>query len=146
MPEGSEDQQESGSQLRQKLEAALAENRSLREAVNQFATKGFQFVKPEDLAEVAIDQIEAKAAELEAQRKSEQDQLLAARLGVPVEELDAALAKLKGDGGQSQTQQQQAVRSPFASTGALGGEPVGSQPDPTLFGRRRIEAALAAKK
>lgn len=145
MPDGSEEQQESGSQLRAKLEAALSENRTLKSSLTQFAVKGLRYVRPEDLAEVAVDQIEAKAAELEAQRKSAEDEALAGRLGVPVEDLESALAKLAGTGEQPKSEQP-VVRSPFASTGALGGTPPGSTPDPNLRGRSRIEAALAARK
>ncbi len=115
-----EAEQESGSKLREKLEAALAENRTVRSALEQAAVKGFRYVKPEDLQGVAVDQIEAKATELETERKAAEDAAVAARLGVPVEDLDAALAKLNGTGEQPKTEQP-AARSPFALAGALGG-------------------------
>lgn len=136
--------QESGSQLRDKLEAALAENRAIRSTLVETTVKGFRYVKPDDLKDVAVDQIEAKAAELEAERKSAEDAAIAARLGVSVEDLDAALAKLSGTGDQPKAEQP-ATRSPFALTGALGGQPTGSTPDPNLRGVDKIEAAIRAR-
>jgi hypothetical protein len=143
MTDPAEAGQESGSQLREKLEAALNENKTVKTVLAQAVVKGLRYVTPEDLKDVAVDQIEAKAAELESTRKAAEDAALAARLGVPVEDLDAALAKLSGQGDQPPAQQP-ATRSPFAFTGALGGQPTGSIPDPNVRGVDRIQAAVAA--
>lgn len=144
MTDPAEAGQESGSQLREKLEATLSENKAIRSALAQTVVKGFRYVKPEDLEGVSVDQIEAKATELESERKSAEDAALAARLGVEVGDLDAALAKINGTATPAKTEDP-ATRSPHALTGALGGQPTGSIPDPNLRGVDKIEAAIRAR-
>lgn len=68
----SEDRNETGGSLREKLEAALAQNAQLATEVASvraeklIAAKEFQFVTPEDLKGVKLDELEARATALEA--------------------------------------------------------------------------------
>lgn len=78
--EGQEPQ--GGSGLRQQLEEALATNRTLTERLTTYEArdvlsgKGFDLVKPEELKGIALDQIEAKASELQQERQAMQEDLL----------------------------------------------------------------------
>lgn len=139
-------EQETGSQLREKLEAQISTNKAIHAKYVEMVVKGFRLVKPEDLQGVDFGEVEAKAAEIENQRQAQQEELLKQALadrGIKDEDLDAALAKLSA-GTEAPKQEQQATRSPFASTGALGGQPAGTTPANVTPGRSRIEAALQA--
>lgn len=141
-----ESNRESGSEFRQKFEATMAENSTLR---NQLAEK--LGVSGEDLKGVPADQIVAKAAEIAEQRKLQEEQTLKRALearGLSGTDLEAALAQLTGGTGEQPAPAAEATptRTPFASTGALGGGPVGSLPTDGLYGVDRIAAALKDKK
>lgn len=98
-----------GGTLRKKLEEAIAENRKLAqrvatgEAKELISSKGYNLVKPEDLADVPLDQIEVKAKELHEQRlesrKETIREVLADRHGLEGAELDAAVEDFLGGGG-----------------------------------------------
>jgi hypothetical protein len=67
-PEGNE---ESGGALREQLEASLADNKALREALATTVVKDFKYVSAEDLAQVAPNELQDRASELEAERIAE---------------------------------------------------------------------------
>lgn len=95
---GSEDTNESGGQLRKQLERALAENKALlkkvagHEAKQLISEKGFKYVKPEDLADVDLEEMATKAEALEQtgleQRKELLKQVLAGQ-GVAEDSIDS---------------------------------------------------------
>lgn len=68
--------QESGGALRANLEATNAENKVLREALTTQVVGRFKYVSPEDLAGVAPNDLDAKAAEIETQRAEQRQSLL----------------------------------------------------------------------
>lgn len=136
--------QESGSALRQKLEAALAKERAATKAAAEAVSKGFKFVKPEDLQDVEAHELSEKAAEIEQNRAAEQDRLLRQALadrGFADEDLDTAISKLKGGNEPASSDEGAAER--VASLGSLGGT-APSKPEPQLFGEDRIRAAIYA--
>lgn len=140
---------ESGSQLREKLESTLAVNKGLTAELAKRTADGFKFVKPEDLEGVSYDQMAAKAAELEAQRAADRQQVLRdslAEAGLSGEDLEAALARLKAGGGTPQTEQSKPAPSPFALTGSLGGTPPSGTTTPLSSGRDMIRAGLSGSK
>lgn len=137
--------QESGKEFREKFEATQAENAALRNlAAEQFG------VSPEELKGVPVDQFAAKATEIVEQKKAQRQQILRESLeeqGLSGDDLESALKQLTGTGkpGNEPSQTPQA-RSPFASTGALSGTPIGKEVDPSLKGQSRIRAALREQK
>ena len=83
--------EESGSTLRTRLEEALKANKELGDANKALSAEvvitrsGLTLVKPADLAGVETDQLAAKAAEIEATRTAEREQMFiaeAARRGI----------------------------------------------------------------
>lgn len=76
----SEEGTESGGALRDKLEAEIAENRALRETLATQIASGFQYVKPEDLGDVAPGELQERAAQIEEQRAAERREVLTAEL------------------------------------------------------------------
>lgn len=136
---------ESGTEFRQKFETALSENSQLRNALAEKLG-----VSADDLKGVPADQMVTKAAEIAEQRKLQEEQMLQRALearGLSGADLEAALAQLKPAGEAPAPASSPApARSPFASTGSLGGSPVGSQPTDGLFGVDRIAAALKDRK
>lgn len=76
----SEEEQESGGALREKLEAEIAEKRALREALTTEVVGRFQYVKAEDLQDVAPGELHERAAQVEEQRAAERREVLAAEL------------------------------------------------------------------
>lgn len=136
---------ESGGEFRQKFEATQAENAGLRAVVAE------QFGVPvEELKGVAPDQIVSKAQEVQAAAKAAEEQVLRKALGLPEDaDLEAALAKVRGE-GETNTQPQQDPKpasAPFTSTGSLGGSPPSGKPNTEgLFGVDRIAAALEGSK
>lgn len=98
----------SGGFLRTKLEEALEENKDLSKqistarATTAISEHGYSLVKPEDLAGVPPDQVEAKAKELQGQRIEARTQAVKSVLverGLKDEELEAALEGVLGDSG-----------------------------------------------
>lgn len=136
-------EESSGKEFRQKFEALQAENRALRSAAAEAIASRFQYVKSEDLMELAPDQVTTKAQEIEEARKADAEALVKKFLadrGVAGDDLDTALQKLAqkqeapADGGSA---------ARLAALGQLGGQPI-SKRDPTegLFGIDRVRAAL----
>lgn len=150
MDDGSLDGTESGGQLRAKLEAALAANKTLTEEVLGFkaekviSAKGFKFVTPEDLHGVGLDELETKAAEVEAakaaQRESVVKQVLADK-GLQGDQLDAALKNLLSP----EQAQADAAIGRLAEVGRIQGNVPSTAGEQGLFGKSRIRAALAKK-
>jgi hypothetical protein len=136
---------ESGKEFREKFEATVAENATLRA---QFAEK--LGVSAEDLKGVPADQLVAKATELQEQRKAQREQVLRESLeerGLKGDDLEAALAALKGGtAAAGATPEAKPAPSPFASTGSLGGGPPGSLPNDNVFGVDRIRLGLRGSK
>jgi mannitol-1-phosphate/altronate dehydrogenase len=126
---------ESGTALRAKLEAALAENKALRTTAATTVAQTFKYVKPEDLAEVAPDQIAVKAQEIEAARTADAEALVKKFLadrGVAEGDLAKPEPAAAGAGAL------------IASLGSLGGQPITPSIVPEgAFGEDRIRAALS---
>ena len=76
----SEEGTESGGALREKLEAELAENKALREALATEVVGSFKYVKPEDLSQVAPNELRDRAAQIEQERQAERQDLLKSEL------------------------------------------------------------------
>lgn len=99
-----ESENESGGALRQKLEAALKTNAekdaviATYKATDVIKAQGYKYVTPQDLTGVPIDELAAKAAELEGQKQAAASTLLKTALAgsVPAEQLDAEVARLLG--------------------------------------------------
>lgn len=144
MPEADE-AQESGKEFRAKLEAALAENKALRESY----AKTFKYVSADDLVGVAPDQLTVKAQEIDASRKAEREALameFLAERGVPSEQLETVLSSLAaGTPPATQTTEDESAAARIASLGSLGGSAHTGFGDTTLFGEDRIAAALATE-
>lgn len=146
-----EEGNEAGSTLRSKLEHQLEENKALKAqlapllAANEIATKGYKFVKPEDLSGVDPTELAAKAAALEdANRKVHADVLrsVLADQGVPEAELDAAVeSHLNPD----QREDHAVVSGRLASLGRVTGSIPETDKDRGLTGQDRIAAALNEK-
>lgn len=135
------DDDQSGSTLRDKLEAAIALNKSLASQLATTVAGGFKFVKPEDLAEVEPDQFTTKAQEIEEARKTQAEeyarQLLAERFGSEVD-LDSLLPK-----AEAQPQPDSGAADRLASLGQLGGVPPKNQPETDGSPRGDILAGLS---
>lgn len=91
---------EGGRGLRQRLEAALAENRTLSDenvglkSLKVIEEHGLSLVKPEDLAGVAAGELEEKARQIQEDRVEQQRQLARSvfeQKGLSGDELDAAV-------------------------------------------------------
>lgn len=137
--------QESGSTLRAKLEASIAEANALRETAAEATVKGFKYVKPSDLAGVAPKEMASKALEIEAAKAAERDTLLREALaerGLTDDQLDEALGKLAG-GEKPDSEPTAADR--VASLGQLAGS-APRPPENVGTGDSRIRAAIASKK
>lgn len=145
MEDGS-NEQESGSTLREKLEATIGETKALRGALAERVAAGHKFVTAEDLKDVGFDQMDAKAAEISAQRVAEREGVLRdalAEKGFQGEELEAALAALKGGSAAAGSMPEaKPAPTPFTSTGSLGGAPPARIPDQQVRGIDRIRVAL----
>ena len=134
--------QESGGEFRAKFAATQAENTALRNQVAQALG-----VPADELKGVPPDQFSTKAEEYKKAQAAQEDAILRKRLGLPEDaDLDAALTNLGVQGSEDPAPKQESGPNPFASTGQLGGRPVGSNPTEGLRGRDRIKASLRASK
>lgn len=142
MPDGNpEGNPSDGSALRKQLEETLAANKALKETLVNSTVANFKYVKPEDLAEVAPDQLSSRAAEIEQQRVIEQNELVKQTLigkGLDEKQVEAILA------GKTETFPQ--AQSQVASLGRLQAPAPGNKPDPNLFGPSKLRAAFAGQK
>lgn len=145
----SEDERESGSTLRRKYEAVLGEKanleRELRAVKAQaiLVEKGYSRVTVDDLADVSLAELEAKAAELESQKEQHEADILRRVLagkGLKDGEIESAVKELLGMN--EQDRQLQALDR-IRAVGRTGGTPPGQSEDPNLFGPSRIRAAYA---
>lgn len=135
--------EESGSTLRQKLEAAIAEANAWKSQAIGLAGASHKGIKADDFEGVAPDQFSAKAKEIAEARAAEREALLkealAERFGPDVD-LDSVLsnpASQPADDG---------AAARIASLGSLGGSPPSAVSTPVDPGRDRIAAALASQK
>jgi hypothetical protein len=146
MPDGVPDESgnESGSALREKLEATIEANKATAAELNRRVASAHEFVTPEDLAGVPLDQLDAKAAEISQARAAERQALLVEELkrrGVAEDQLEAALANL------GVKPQEQPAPSQVASLGQLPGNvPAVNQVPEGVRGYDRIRAAIGARK
>lgn len=138
----SEEEQESGGALREKLEAFSADNRALREQLAAEVAGRFQYVKPEDLGDVAPGELRERAAQIEEQRVAERREVLTAELsakGWDAKQIEEFLGETTGAAPTQQTPK------PKLDPG-VGAPP--SRPKPGeedgLFGPSRIRAALGS--
>lgn len=142
MPEGSpEGNPSEGSALRKQLEETLAANKALKETLVGSTVANFKYVKPDDLADVAPDQLASRAAEIEQQRADEQNQLVRQTLidkGLDEKQVEAILA------GQAQAEPAQ-PQSQVASLGRLQAPAPGAPKDQNLFGPSKLRAAFAGQ-
>ena len=143
---GSEEQNESGGLLRQKLEASLARNKELETLARTFQAKdlirekGFTHLTPEDLMGFDDTELEAKATELETQKAAAEADVLRRALeakGLTADQLDQALAALTS--GTTGTNTQPGVRE----ASRIGGAPPGSDRFAGLTGKDLLYAAYA---
>jgi hypothetical protein len=134
--------QESGGALRDNLEKALAENRQLKDRLAAEAAAKFQYVKPEDLQDVAPDDLSERAAQLEAERKSQREEVLVAELKARGWSDERIAAELKGDPAPAA----KPTPDPLTQVRNVGTPPARPAPgsEDGLFGADRIAAALGA--
>jgi hypothetical protein len=133
---------ESGSKLREKLEAEIAKNRVLHEKLTERIVREHKFVSVEDLKGVSYDQLEAHAAEVEKAKTEQRSTILRETLvekGIPEDQLDAALERLVG----SEKATPPPATTRVASLGGLQGTAPQKVPQEGLFGASRIRAAVA---
>lgn len=143
------DEQATPQDLRSKLEAALKENRKLQSDVNQFraketlAAKGFDLVKPEDLNGVKPDEIEARAEQIQNERKQLQQDLLRDALkkqGYDGEALDEMLSGFAADKSAETTEAEQVAQA--RALGHAAGKPAPLVDTSKLHGLDAIRAGL----
>jgi hypothetical protein len=146
-PEG---QPESGTALRDRLEAEIARNKALTAQLATASVVGLKHVVAEDLEGVDPTQMAAKAAELEQSRIDQGNALLAAALearGLSGADLDTAVKALAGAGATPAPApvQDQGVAGRVASLGQLGGTPVTNRQAEGLTGMDKVEAFIATQ-
>lgn len=130
---------ETGSELREKLEAALAENQTLRSTTSTVVASAYKHVRPEDLEGVDPSELIEKAKQVEAARIEERKRIFeetAKELGI---DINVAKQATPAQGAAD-------AASRIASLGSLTGTPM-QQPDPAegLTGRARLEAVIQAR-
>lgn len=154
-----EDDQPTGSGLRQKLEETLSQNKALAselaklKARDVITSKGLDLVEPDDLAGVSVDQLEDRAQQLQEQRLGVVRRYMERQFrtsGLDGEDLEAAVeAALKGggpgvgaEGGDDPEVVERFAR--VRELGSVGGVPAPVQNLDKLHGFDAIEAALSA--
>lgn len=145
----SEDEKESGSSLRKKLEAALKErDEAVQAAVSAKAQvliseKGYKHLTAEDLHGVSLSELEAKAEELETQKTAADAAAIRRVLeakGFKDSELEEAVKGLLGDGQQIDTN---ATQDRIRDAARLQGTPPAQIQDKGLSGKDLLYAAYA---
>lgn len=136
----SEEGTESGGALREKLEAEIAEKRVLREALATEVVGRFQYVRPEDLQDVAPGEMRDRAAQIEQERAAERRSVLEAELAAKGWD-EKQIEEFLGEKSQS-APPQQAPKPKF--DGNVGSPPARPKPGEgdDLYGPSRIRAAL----
>lgn len=120
--------QEKGGEFRQKFEAMQAENEALKSTVLAQVAGRFDHVSSDDLAGIEVDQLEAKAQEINETRSAERQAILAEGLkssGFNDEQIAAIVA----GSGSSTPATTQTVPSVVDQMGRIGGAPVGNEVD-----------------
>lgn len=147
------EKREGGKGLRRKLEEALKENRQLRgvavsaEAAKVIGEKKLSLVKAEDLSGVELDQLEAKAVELQEQRIAERTEVIKgvfASKGLDGEDLDTAVEDFLGGSGEAA--QEDSPWSAVHEASAADGKPAPAVDPSKLHGVQAIEFALAQQE
>jgi len=140
-----ESQQESGSELRKKLEQALKGNVALTEQLAQFQAeklvqeKGLTLVKPDDLKGVELGKLEERATALQAERQQLQADLLRDAFARQGYEGDA-LERMVGS-----TESPAAALATARSMGRLDGTPVPAVDPSNLDPIGKMEYALSRR-
>lgn len=140
--EGAPEGNESGKEFREKFEATQAENAVLRTQIaDQLG------VSADALKGVPADQLVTKATEIKQQQEAQEQEVLRKHLGLgPEDDLQEALARVKGQSGEAGKPQETSSGSAFTLAQSLPGAPVGAQPEnQNLFGRDRIKAGILAR-
>lgn len=146
----SDDDQESGSKLRDKLEAEIARSRDLTtqlvgyKAREVIEGKQWQHVTVEDLKGVGLDELETKGAELEASKAALKESVLKevlSKQGITGDDLDAAIGQLVGKVASPADDTSAALARMRAAQSAVGTAP-GKLETQGVFGASRIRAAL----
>lgn len=142
---------ESGGQLRQKLEEALAAKAAMEAQVFTLSAEkvigatGLKHVKPEDLVGVPLAELEVKAQEVEATKAAAAEALLKEAVkarGVSDDQIDQVLSQLLGAAEKSPAS---AAHDRLNQLGHIQGKPLGSIPDPVEPGLDRIKAGVASR-
>lgn len=139
---------ESGSKLRERLEAEIAKSRQLHDKLVERVVKEHRYISPEDLKGVSFDQLEAHAAEVEKTKAAQREQILKDTLvekGVPEDQLDAALERLLGTSGPTPSEEPAPATNRVASLGRLQGTAPTQKPGDGLWGADKIRAAVGSK-
>jgi hypothetical protein len=138
---------ESGGQLRAKLEEALAANKAMStelfglKASQVIGAKGLKYVTPEDLSGVGLNELEAKALELEGQKAEQRQAVVKSVLeekGLAGDQLETALKQLLTPAEAAA----EAAHDRVASLGRLQGTAPGSVDERNLYGVDKIRHAL----
>jgi hypothetical protein len=141
---------ESGSSLRDKLEAEIAARRDLESQLSSYkakdliAEKGWQHVNPDDLKGVGLAELETKGAELEASKAALKESVLKevlSKQGITGDDLNDAVSKLVGKVA-SPADDTTAALARMRAAQSAAGSPVGKLETPGVFGASRIRAAL----
>jgi hypothetical protein len=139
----SEEGQESGGALREKLDATNADNRVLREALAQEVAGRFKYVKPEDLASVAPGELRDRAAQIEQERAAERREVLTAELSAKGWD-EKQIEEFLGDTTPAPPPQQTPKPKLDGNVGTPPSRPKPGEGD-GLFGPSRIRAVLGSK-
>ncbi len=140
----------SGSVLRQKLEQALKENRTLKgdvaslRAERLISEKGLSLIKPEDLQGVDPDELEVKALALHKEREDQQldgIRTVFRRKGLDGDDLEKAVADFVGP----EAEHDEALGR-IRSTSSLAGAPVKLVNPENLHGEDLLKFAFGALK
>lgn len=150
--DGQKPEEESGSALRKKLEAALAENASLKtenigfKAQNLINEKGYKLVTVDDFKEVGSEDLAKTAEALEAQREKQGKDAMRKALearGLTGDALEEMVAAAFGESeGEASLQALEGIRT----LGNTPGIKLADVVDTSLHGQALINEALKPKK
>lgn len=143
--DGSEGQSETGGSLRSQLEATIAERNQMAQellgfrAAQEISAKGYKHVTAEDLKGVKLDELPAKAAQIEKDKLAVRETVLRDVLKdqgyEDGERLDEAVKKLiTPDESHAETS------SRLANLGRINGDFPGAHEEETLTGRKLLQA------
>ena len=150
--DGTKPEEESGGALRKKLETALAENATVKSqlatltAQNLIREKGYKLITVEDLKEVGIEDLPARAETLEKERATLGESVLRQTFeakGLTGQALEEAMTAVLG---QSDSDASLSALDRIRSVGSVQGTPVTFTDSKDLDGAGQIKAALAANR